>query len=229
MKKKNYIYIVFFLILFLVLIFGYFSIYRQSQEEKLIYNVEKIAQQDFLEEVSFSSNSQGNYLLLEEAIEKYLDDFYQQYQKVMSYALRDETMSLLSVSNYSKDGKEFTQSISYVKEEKKLFNQDMKKLLSFCEKTKVYQYSEELELSTYYQDLFQDMIFEHSIYDQLLKLKTSFLESQESMNQVYDVSLDVFSFLKKHSDDWKVENNEIQFSTNLLVEEYQSLVSSIQD
>ena len=81
MKKKNYIYIVFFLILFLVLIFGYFSIYRQSQEEKLIYNVEKIAQQDFLEEVSFSSNSQGNYLLLEEAIEKYLDDFYQQYQK----------------------------------------------------------------------------------------------------------------------------------------------------
>ena len=155
MKKKNYIYIVFFLILFLVLIFGYFSIYRQTQEEKLIYNVEKIAQQDFLEEVSFSSNSQGNYLLLEEAIEKYLDDFYQQYQKVMSYALRDETMSLLSVSNYSKDGKEFTQSISYVKEEKKLFNQDMKKLLSFCEKTKVYQYSEELELSTYYQDLFQ--------------------------------------------------------------------------
>lgn len=229
MKKKNYIYIVFFLILFLVLIFGYFSIYRQSQEEKLIYNVEKIAQQDFLEKVSFSSNSQGNYLLLEEAIEKYLDDFYQQYQKVMSYALRDETMSLLSVSNYSKDGKEFTQSISYVKEEKKLFNQDMKKLLSFCEKTKVYQYSEELELSTYYQDLFQDMIFEHGIYDQLLKLKTSFLESQESMNQVYDVSLDVFSFLKKHSDDWKVENNEIQFSTNLLVEEYQSLVSSIQD
>ena len=49
------------------------------------------------------------------------------------------------------------------------------------------------------------------------------------MNQVYDVSLDVFSFLMKHSDDWKVENNEIQFSTNLLVEEYKSLVSSIQD
>lgn len=229
MKKKNLIYMVFFLVLLLILVFGYFSIYRQSQEEKLIYNVEKIAQQDFLEKMSFSSNSQGNYLLLEEAIERYLDDFYQQYQKVAKYALRDETLSLLSVSNYSKDGKEFTKSISYVKEEKASFNQDMEKLLSFCKKSKVYQYSKELKLPTYYQNLFQDMIFKHGIYDQLLELKKSFLESQDSMNQVYDVSLDVFSFLKSHSDNWKVENDEIQFSTNQLVKEYQSLVSSIQE
>lgn len=229
MKKKNLIYMAFFLILFLILVFGYFSIYRQSQEERLIYNVEKIAQQDFLEKISLSSNSQGKYLLLEETIEKYLNDFYKQYQKVMKYALRDETLSLLSVSNYSKDGKEFTKSISYVKEEKKSFNQDMKKLLSFCKKSKVYQYSEELNLSTYYQNLFQDMVFKHGIYDQLLELKKSFLESQDSMNQVYDVSLDVFSFLNSHSDDWKVENNEIQFSTSQLVQEYQSLVSSIQE
>ena len=70
-------------------------------------------------------------------------------------------------------------------------------------------------------------MFDEGIYDNLVALKENFLDSSSYINQIYQGSLDVLEFLSSHSSDWKIEGEEIQFSTEELVNQYTDLVSKI--
>ena len=70
-------------------------------------------------------------------------------------------------------------------------------------------------------------MFHEGIYNQLFSLKEDFLDSSSYIAQIYEGSLDVLDFLRSHSSDWKIEGDEIQFSTEELVNQYQDLVSKI--
>ena len=229
MKKCKRLYIILFSLFLIFLFFGYFIVYHQVQKNRLITDVSELVQNNFLGEVKFSNYSvSGKYLQIEDSMEEFFSDFYQQYQKVLSYSQDSQTKSLLSVSNYSKDGTDFVSSISFVEEQKSQYNQDMERLLKYTKKSFIKDYIADLDISSYYKNLYNDMMFQNGIYHKLSNCRGVFLRNQEDMNQVYDVSLQVFKFLKKYADDWKIENNEIQFSTQTLVQQYTSLVSSIQ-
>lgn len=48
------------------------------------------------------------------------------------------------------------------------------------------------------------------------------------MNNVFNVINNTLNFFKINADSWKIENNEIQFSTEDLVNQYNDLVSNIE-
>ena len=54
-----------------------------------------------------------------------------------------------------------------------------------------------------------------------------FLESENQMNNVFNTIINTLNFLKSNQDNWKIENNEIQFSTEELVNQYNYLVSTV--
>ena len=229
MKKFKYLYIVLFLVLLVVLSVGYFFINREVQEERLASDVLEFSKQNLLDDVSFSdSNVTGDYLVVEESIQSYLSQFRKQFEIVNSYSQDEKLKSLLSVSNYMEDGPSFSTSIDYLSEQKEKFNQDMDTLLSFCEKSSIQEFIQGSDLSSYYQNLFEDMMFNYGIYDKLQNVKESLVQSKDNLNQIYDGSLEVLSFLSTYQNDWKIENNEIQFSTEDLVNQYTSLTSLVQ-
>ena len=229
MKKFKYIYIVLFLVLLVVLSVGYFFINREVQEKRLASDVLEFSKQNLLDDISFSdSNVTGDYLVVEESIDSYLSQFRKQFEIVNSYSQDEKLKSLLSVSNYMEDGPKFSTSIDYLSEQKEKFNQDMDTLLSFCEKSSIQEFIQESNLSSYYQNLFEDMMFNYGIYDKLQNVKESLVQNKDNLNQIYDGSLEVLSFLSTYQNDWKIENDEIQFSTEDLVNQYNSLTSLVQ-
>ena len=229
MKKFKYLYIVLFLVLLVVLSVGYFFINREVQEERLASDVLEFSKQNLLDDVSFSdSNVTGDYLVVEESIQSYLSQFRKQFEIVNSYSQDEKLKSLLSVSNYMEDGPNFSTSIDYLSEQKEKFNQDMDTLLSFCEKSSIQEFIQGSDLSSYYQNLFEDMMFNYGIYDKLQNVKESLVQNKDNLNQIYDGSLEVLSFLSTYQNDWKIENDEIQFSTEDLVNQYNSLTSLVQ-
>ena len=164
----------------------------------------------------------------ENSIEEYIQSFYKQYQIVQQYADDEQLKTLLSISNYSEDGPEFSNSISYVEELRENFDQDMQKLLAFCSSDNLNDYASRLDMSSYYQKLFVEIMMESGVFKQLEGYKDSFLESENHMNQVFNTTIQVFDFLKTNASNWKIDGEEIQFSTEDLVVQYNTLVSEVQ-
>ncbi len=59
--------------------------------------------------------------------------------------------------------------------------------------------------------------------------KTSLLlkESKTNINHIFEISYQTLTFLVNHKDEWQLENNEIQFKTDELMNQYNSLISSL--
>lgn len=230
MKKRKCLFIVLFILFCLFLFFGYFIIVnRKVQEDKLLYDIEKFSQQDILCNRTFSSSTVSfKYKEVEAVIEDYIDDFYKQYQKVMNYANDQELITLLSVSNYLEDGKEFNYSLEYLEKVRVDFQKDIDKLLLFCTKKGIVEFSKVSKLSGYYQEVFVSSVLNSSLFVKFQNYRELFLGSQNKMNHVFNVINNTLNFLKINADSWKIENNEIQFSTEDLVNQYNDLVSNIE-
>lgn len=229
MKRRKYLFFIFLgILLAFMLIFYFIFVNREVQEDRLMTAASKYAQQNFLDDRTFpSSHVFFGYRMIEKSIEDYIQGFYKQYQTVQQYANDEQLKTLLSISNYSEDGPEFTDSISYVEELRSTFDQDMQTLLSFCSSDNLENYASHLDLSSYYQKLFVETMMESGILDQLESYKEIFLKSENHMNQVFNTTIQVFDFLKSNVDNWKIEENEIQFSTEDLVTQYNTLVSGV--
>ena len=229
MGNRKYGFIILFIFLFVFLFFGYvYLVNRKVQEERLTHDVEVFAKQDFLKDRTFSSsNVYFQYKDVEFLIEKYIDSFYCQYDKVMSYADDKKLTSLLSVSNYLEDGPNFDNSLEYVEEVRNRFNNDINKLYRFSKKDKIIKFSEKSSLSTYYKKIFVSSFTNSSLLLKLQSYDEFFLESENQMNNVFNTIINTLNFLKSNQDNWKIENNEIQFSTEELVNQYNYLVSTV--
>lgn len=226
--RRKLCYSFIFIILILVIVFGYFFVNRRVQEDKLFTDVSQITKINYIEKYRFPTSSvSGQYLEVEDYIEKFLKSFSKQASKVISYGEDSKLEKLLSVDNYSEDGPEFLDSIAYIEERESDFQQDMNRLLLYFDKSYVRNYISDCNLSSYYKKLFNQAMFHEGIYNQLFSLKEDFLDSSSYIEQIYEGSLDVLDFLRSHSSDWKIEGDEIQFSTEELVNQYQDLVSKI--
>lgn len=227
-SKRRICFIFIFLIFIIFISVGYFFINRKVQEDKLFSDVLQISHLNYIEDYKFPSSTVTNQFLdVEKNIEQYLKLFSRQASKVILYGDDSKLESLLSTNNYLEDGPEFLDSISYIKEKKSSFEQDMNSLLLYFEKSYIRNYISNCKLPSYYKKLFNQAMFSNGIYDNLIILKDDFLDSASYINHIYQRSLEVLEFLSSHSADWKIENNEIQFSTEELVNQYMELVSEI--
>ena len=230
MKNRKYLFFIFLgVLLAFMFIFYFVFVNRAVQEDRLMTAAGNYAEQNFLKDREFSSSSVFfGYRTIENSIEEYIQSFYKQYQIVQQYADDEQLKTLLSISNYSEDGPEFSNSISYVEELRENFDQDMQKLLAFCSSDNLNDYASRLDMSSYYQKLFVEIMMESGVFKQLEGYKDSFLESENHMNQVFNTTIQVFDFLKTNASNWKIDGEEIQFSTEDLVVQYNTLVSEVQ-
>lgn len=228
MNKKFFFNGFIFLLFCLFLFVGYLFINHKIQEDRFYLDIQDVLKQNFFKQISFDKHSvSGEYFVVENKIENYLSDIYQQSKIVSSYGQDPKIKTLLSVSNYLDDGPLFHNSISYIKEQQKSFNKDLEIFLSYFKKSYINSYISNSSLSKYYQNLFIESFFHYGIYSKLENIKESFLISADNLNQIYSVSLEIFQFLNIHSSDWKIEGEEIQFSTEELVDQYETLTSQI--
>ena len=127
--RRKLCYSFIFIILLLIIVFGYFFVNRRVQEDKLFTDVGKITKLNYIKKYRFPTSSvSGQYLEVEDYIEKFLKAFSKQASKVIAYGDDSKLEKLLSVDNYSKDGPEFLDSIAYIEERKSDFQQDMNQI-----------------------------------------------------------------------------------------------------
>lgn len=171
--------------------------------------------------------TKGGYAIVETAIKEYLDDYAVLLQDSLEVVKNPELTKILSYDNYVNDGPDFVKSLDYLNKNKESFNKNIDLLLSDLEEDKIKNYINDKTDSEYYRKLYVEFMLNDDMMDSFTDTKKLLTHTKAQMNNIYDTSIEVLTFLSNNKDNWKVEDGEIKFLEEDLFNQYNSLISKL--
>lgn len=229
MKNKKFFIIFCFILIDVFLVVGFLVIRDSISFNELKREVIELSKLDITKDrYNRKIKSHGDYATVEKAIKEYMDGYAVDIQ-YLSKMMNDERLStILSYSNYEKDGPEFKESLDYLEKSKKEYNEKIDKLIANLDEENIDNYIYTRINDEYYVSLYHELIFETPMIDNLKNTKTLLEESREKMNLIYDTCIDTLNYLCLYNDKWKLEDGEIKFQTEDMYNYYMSLISKVQ-
>ena len=229
MKNKKFFIIFCFILIDVFLVVGFLVIRDSISFNELKREVIELSKLDITKDrYNRKIKSHGDYATVEKAIKDYMDEYAVDIQ-YLSKMMNDERLStILSYSNYEKDGPEFKESLDYLEKSKKEYNEKIDKLIANLDEENIDNYIYTRINDEYYVSLYHELIFETPMIANLKNTKTLLEESREKMNLIYDTCIDTLNYLCLYNDKWKLEDGEIKFQTEDMYNYYMSLISKVQ-
>ena len=214
MKNKKFFIIFCFILIDVFLVVGFLVIRDSISFNELKREVIALSKLDITKDrYNRKIKSHGDYATVEKAIKDYMDEYAVDIQ-YLSKMMNDERLStILSYSNYEKDGPEFKESLDYLEKSKKEYNEKIDKLIANLDEENIDNYIYTRINDEYYVSLYHELIFETPMIDNLKNTKTLLEESREKINLIYDTCIDTLNYLCLYNDKWKLEDGEIKFQT----------------
>jgi hypothetical protein len=167
------------------------------------------------------------YKVVENTIKDFLDDYSKKMDSAYKLVSADEFTKILSYDNYVEDGPNFEKSIKYITDSKIKFNNIINDMESDLEKKNIKKLIREKTEDKYYIGLYEELVFSEELINQYENNKELLKEMRSKYNDVYDTSLEVLNFLITYKDSWTLEDGEIKFINNDLLNYYNSLIAKI--
>lgn len=229
MKKKWIILIVIGVILLLGILgfLAYNTVSKLQQKSKLTMEMNEIAtiiaSNEYTEESINkrldSRVTKGDYGKVENAAKSYLKDVIQLNLELIDLIKDDRIGNMLTVENYEEDGPEFTNTKAYLDTTIQRLEEMKTDYAEYMAEEKIMSYIEKENVDEYYQELYKTVMGE-SQYEEIST-------SLDELISVLNKSNDIINFLKENGDSWEIQNDMIVFSTNELINEYNSLVDKL--
>ena len=226
-NKRNLLQIFSFVVLIIFLIIGFIVINNSVMNDTLRKEILSLKKLDVkTDRYNKSLKTIGKYRVVEGTIKSYLDEFASLVQDIDKMMNDDKLKKLLSYDNYSKDSPEFKESLSYIEESKKTFNDKIDRLLVLINednvKNEITKKTKNKKIIELYNELMQEVFISNEMFN-----NSSYEPLRVSVNNIYDVSNSVFNFLITNKDLWVLEDGEIKFQTKELYDQYMQIVSGI--
>ena len=226
--KKRVVLILVIIIIDVILVASYLVFKDATALNKFNHEMEEIKKLDISSDnYDREIKSTGNYAVVEKAIKDYLNDYSSNIEDTLSVINDTKLMGILSYDNYTKDGPDFKDSISYLNSEHEKFNKDIDKLISMLEEENIKEYIRTKTKNDYYISLYEDFMLDDIMLDQFNKNKDLLENSKIKVNNVLETSLEVLNFLVTYKDSWVTEDGEIKFQTEDLYNYYNTLISKL--
>lgn len=229
MKKK--ILIIVGLIIVLIAGFGTKIFNDIQQENNLVTKVNEINKLLEKEDPDFAQIetklekqvTKGEYIKVEEAYNEFVKDVIKEISTFKENIKAEELAELLSINNIKKDGKEFTESLKMLNTSKEVANtykDNYNKLLS---DENIMSYINKKKVSDSLKDFYKDDIMGTSKKEDMDKLNNAIDEITRIIENIEKVIV----FLKNNANSWEIQGENIAFSNNELVNQYNELVNAI--
>lgn len=234
MQKKIYI-IIFIIILVIIGTIAYFSYnYYLDREEKVLLQdeVEKVSKYiaddkvDLakIEEILDPVITTGNRLAVEEALEKYILTSAKAINNTISLLNDENITNLLSASNYKQDGPLFTNSKAYITKTKAKLLENKEEILNLTNEENILKYFKNSTNDDYYEKMYRDLAIGNGLNKSDIN---NFSNSLDTIIKLLDTSSEVINFLSQNGKSWQIENEEIYFTNQELLNTYNNLVAQI--
>lgn len=226
--KKKMIVIVAILALIIVGVIGYFATLDLKQGVTLRKEVDTIGKLDITkDEIDMTIKTKGDYAVVEKTIKEYLNTYSVNIKEAMNIMQDKKMAEILTADNYKNDGPEFTNSKEYISKTKTDFNEKMNLLINMTSEEKMMQEIENKNLDSNFVELYRELMLGEKMEEDLKQMVTSLEEASTTINNILDTQEKVIDLLINNKGKWEVQGSQIQFSTQKLVNEYNSLIGNL--
>ena len=228
--RKKFFFVFLFIILDAFLITGFFVIRDATMVNIIEKESDKLASLDLAtDRFNIKVKTKGKYGKVEDNMKSYLDDIALSLQKTLLIVKNPELTKILSFENYKNDGPDFIKSLSFLEKSSNEFNTNIDSILNRLEDKSIKSYGKKNIDEVYYRKLFNQFMLRDDMKEKYNKTSLLLKESKSNVNHIFEISYQTLTFLVTHKEEWQLENNEIQFKTDELMNEYNSLISSLKE
>ncbi len=226
-NQKKFFLVFIFIVLDIFLLVGFLVIRDKTFEYTLKKEISSLSELDITKDrYNTKIKTRGNYAVIEKAIKEYLDDYAVNLQNVLSILNDTKFKELLLVDNYG-DDLDFKGQFMYIEDTKKNFNERIDTLIEECDEDNIKKYIREKLADPYYIAMYEDLMLKDEVSDDVMQSKEILISNKERVNLIFDTSEQIFTFLKEHRDEWIVENKEIKFKTQSLLDQYNAYLEKV--
>ena len=209
------------------LLIGFLVIRDKTLENTLKNEINSLRDLDITKDrYNTKIKTRGNYAIVEKAIKTYLDDYAVNLQKVLGILNDDEFTSLLLAENYS-DDLEFKDEFLFIEKTRESFNNKINELIEDCDKDNIKDYIYTKLVDPYYIALYEKLMLDDNVSREMIESKELLVKTKDRVNLILDTAEEIFSFLKKHKEEWVVEDGEVKFKTQALLNEYNGYLEKV--
>ena len=169
----------------------------------------------------------GQYAVVEKTIKEYFDYYALSLQEILEMPNNPQFSNILSYNNYLADGPDFVNSLTYLEELKKDYNEKIENLLLFSKKEAIEDFAFSKIKLVYFQNLSMEYLWNDSVREEYETIEVFLKKNQEKMNPLFDISKEVLEFLRDNSENWLLEDGEIRFQTDALYQQYNNYISKL--
>ena len=226
--KRKSSYVIVFIFIDILLCASLYFIIDATNINLLKKEITSLSKLDIsVDKINKDSKTYFKYRIVENTIKDFLNDYSYKINEVYDFIDDDKLIKILSYDNYLNDGPEFNDSKHYLVDNKIKFNNIINELEKILEEDNIKKLIRNKITNEYYITLYDEMIFSDEFNEQFENNRIFLKELRDKYNNIYDTSLEVLNFLSLYKDSWKLENGEIKFINNDLLNYYNNLISKI--
>lgn len=226
--KRKSSYVIVFIFIDILLCASLYFIIDATNINLLKKEITSLSKLDIsVDKINKDSKTYFKYRIVENTIKDFLNDYSYKINEVYEFVDDDKLIKILSYDNYLNDGPEFNDSKHYLVDRKIKFNNIINELEKILEEDNIKKLIRNKVTNEYYITLYDEMIFSDEFNEQFENNRIFLKELRDKYNNIYDTSLEVLNFLSLYKDSWKLENGEIKFINNDLLNYYNNLISKI--
>ena len=225
--KTKILLIILFVIIDIFLIFSFIRIKDAVNDNHLNNRFRELL------DISFTSNdydnsisTTGKYKDVEKAMNEYFINYSNKAKEVLDIINDDKIKNLLSVDNYNKDPK-LTDSISYVTSTREDLDNRFNELYNYSSEEYIEEFIKKRSNDKKVKFLFKKYMYSIDSNNHFDDCNSLLKAKQDQVNNILDVSKEVFTFLASNEGKWIIKDNQIQFANNSLKEQYDGYISRI--
>ena len=229
-KKKTILMILVIVAILVLIALGGFFGYQKYQEYLLSRETDKIGNLDILkDQVDMKIYTTGDYAVVEKTMKNYISNYGKISQQVITL-IDDETLkNLLTVERIEQDGKEFHDTLTYLEKKKTDIENTMNQMITMTSDQEIMNAIKKEKVSVSYQNLYRKMMLDSDIAGALKQEQNNLIDTKEKTLVFIDNYIKIFEFLKANGSSYMVSDGQILFQNESLYQQYQSLVSSLQN
>lgn len=237
MKKSTKIIIaIIIIVLIIVAIIGFLVIKDLKQEKNLEAELDELLSSmdtyplkyDELETKLNRAITTGSYKEVENSVKAYIGNFISSIKSLDGLFDSDDIINAVSAENYKTDGPDFVKTkknLSTASEELDKISED---LIAFFTEEKAMSFIKDKNLDDYYIDLYKKYtVADNESSSEIADTKKELTDSLNDFKKLINQEQEIINFLVKNKRSWKIENDEIVFYSQTLVDKYNSLINEI--
>lgn len=229
-KKKTILMILVIVAILVLIALGGFFGYQKYQEYLLSRETDKIGNLDILkDQVDMEVYTTGDYAVVEKTMKNYIADYGKISQQVITLIDDDTLKNLLTVERIEQDGKEFHDTLTYLQKKKTDIEKVMNQMITMTSDQEIMNAIKKEKVSVSYQNLYRKMMLDSDIAGALKQEQNNLIDTKEKTLVFIDNYIKIFEFLKANGSSYMVSDGQILFQNESLYQQYQSLVSSLQN